>query len=69
MNHWQMIVIAYGLTFAALAIEVALLVRRRSAAKRQARASLEADGWNGIGDDGWDSGRTGAHASEQGKPS
>ena len=35
MNHWQMIAIAYGLTFAALALEVALLRRRRRAALRQ----------------------------------
>ena len=35
MNHWQMIAIAYGLTFAVLAIEVVLLGRRRRAALRQ----------------------------------
>jgi heme exporter protein CcmD len=43
MNHWQMIVIAYGLTFGALALEVALLLRRRRAALRQAQGWLEAD--------------------------
>jgi hypothetical protein len=40
MNHWQMIAIAYVLTFAAVALEVVLLLRRRRAAWRQARASL-----------------------------
>ena len=40
MNHWQMIAISYVLTFAALALEVVLLLRRRRAAWRQARASL-----------------------------
>jgi hypothetical protein len=39
MNHWQMIAIAYGLTFAALAVEVSLLFRRRRAALRQAQAN------------------------------
>ena len=43
MNHWQMIAVAYGLTFAALAIEVALLFRRRRVALRQARASQDPD--------------------------
>ena len=37
MTHWQSIIVAYGLTFAALAIEVALLLRRRRRAERQAR--------------------------------
>jgi hypothetical protein len=40
MNHWQMIAIAYGLTFVALAAEVLLLRRRRLAALRQVRESL-----------------------------
>jgi len=43
MNHWQMIAIAYLLTFAAVALEVALLVRRRRAAWRHACASLQDD--------------------------
>ena len=38
MNHWQMIAIAYVLTFAAVALEVVLLLRRRRAAWRHARA-------------------------------
>ena len=38
MNHWQMIAIAYGLSFGALALEIALLVRRRRAALREALA-------------------------------
>jgi heme exporter protein CcmD len=42
MNHWQMIAIAYGLTFAALAIEISLLFRRRKAALRQARTGEDA---------------------------
>ena len=37
MNHWQMIAVAYGLTFAVIAIEVLLLGRRRRAALRQVR--------------------------------
>ena len=41
MNHWQMIAIAYVLTFAAVALEVVLLRRRRRAAWRHARASLQ----------------------------
>lgn len=40
MNHWQMIAIAYGLTFVALAVEVLLLRRRRLAALRQVRESI-----------------------------
>ena len=43
MNHWQMIAIAYLLTFAAVALEVMLLRRRRRAAWRHARASLAED--------------------------
>ncbi len=43
MNHWQMIAIAYVLTLAAVALEVVLLLRRRRAAWRQARASLAED--------------------------
>ncbi|MBA3477126.1 MAG: heme exporter protein CcmD [Lautropia sp.] len=43
MNHWQMIAIAYGLTFGALALEVVLLCSRRRAALQQARAWLDAD--------------------------
>jgi len=43
MNHWQMIAIAYSLTFMALALEVALLFRRRRAAVRQAQTWLDAD--------------------------
>jgi heme exporter protein CcmD len=42
MAHWQVIAIAYGLTFLALAVEVALLVRRRRAALRQLRLLDEA---------------------------
>ncbi len=42
MTHWQVIAIAYGLTFLALAVEVALLVRRRRAALRQIRQLAEA---------------------------
>jgi heme exporter protein CcmD len=42
MTHWQVIAIAYGLTFLALAMEVALLVRRRRAALRQLRLLDEA---------------------------
>ena len=42
MNHWQMIAIAYGLSFAALALEVALLLRRRHAAWRQVQACIDA---------------------------
>ncbi len=42
MAHWQVIAIAYGLTFLALAMEVALLVRRRRAALRQLRLLDEA---------------------------
>jgi hypothetical protein len=41
MNHWQMIAVAYGLTFAALAVEVMLLFRRRRLAVEQARAWLD----------------------------
>ncbi len=37
MTHWQPSSWRYGLTFAALAIEVALLRRRRRRAERQAR--------------------------------
>jgi hypothetical protein len=51
MNHWQMIAIAYGLSFAALAIEILLLRRRRQAALRQARLGDElepGDGWPGA---------------------
>ena len=51
MNHWQMIAIAYGLSFAALAIEILLLRRRRRAALRQARHGDElepGDGWPGA---------------------
>jgi hypothetical protein len=43
MNHWQMIAIAYLLTFAAVALEVVLLLRRRRAAWEYARASLQED--------------------------
>ena len=43
MNHWQMIAIAYGLTFGVLALEVVLLRSRRRAALQQARAWLDAD--------------------------
>jgi len=43
MNHWGMIAFAYGLTFAALALEVAFLFRRRRLAVRQAQAWLEAE--------------------------
>ena len=43
MNHWQMIAIAYGLTFVALALEVTLLFGRRRAALRQAQGWLETD--------------------------
>jgi len=43
MNHWQMIAIAYVLTFAAVALEVVLLLRRRRAAWHHARASLPED--------------------------
>ncbi len=50
MNHWQMIAIAYLLTFAAVALEVVLLLRRRRAAWRNARASLEDDEAMDIGD-------------------
>ncbi len=42
MSHWLMIAIAYGLTFLALAMEVALLVRRRRAALRQIELLAEA---------------------------
>jgi hypothetical protein len=38
MNHWQIIALAYALTFAALALELALLSRRRRSALRQAQA-------------------------------
>jgi heme exporter protein CcmD len=41
MSHWQVIAIAYGLTFAALAVEVVLLVRRRRAALRQVQRLAE----------------------------
>ncbi len=41
MNHWQMIAIAYGLSFGALALEIALLVRRRRAALREALADCD----------------------------
>ncbi len=43
MNHWQMIAFAYALTFVALALELALLFRRRRSALRQAQAWLDAD--------------------------
>lgn len=43
MSHWQMIAFAYGLTIAALAIEIALLIRRRRVALRQAQASQDPD--------------------------
>ena len=43
MNHWQMIILAYTLTGAALALEVALLWRRRRNAWRQAQAWSEVD--------------------------
>jgi hypothetical protein len=43
MNHWQMIALAYALTFVAIALEVALLFRRRGNAWRQARAWLDAE--------------------------
>jgi len=43
MNHWQMIAIAYGLTFGVLALEVVLLCSRRRAALQQARAWVDAD--------------------------
>ena len=36
MTHWQFIALAYGLTFAAIAVEVLLLIRRRRRAERQA---------------------------------
>jgi hypothetical protein len=42
MNHWQMITLAYGLTFAALTLEVVLLFRRRRQALRQALDGLDA---------------------------
>ena len=42
MTHWQLIAFTYGLTFLALAAEVALLVRRRRAARRQLRQLAEA---------------------------
>jgi heme exporter protein CcmD len=54
MNHWQMIAIAYGLTFAALAVEVALLVRRRQAALRELRASRDRDDQDPNAADGLD---------------
>jgi heme exporter protein CcmD len=41
MTHWEVIVLAYGLTFLALAMEVALLRRRRRAALRQIRLLAE----------------------------
>jgi hypothetical protein len=40
MNHWQMILLAYALTGAALTLEVALLRRRR----RNAWLSVATDG-------------------------
>ena len=43
MNHWQMIAVAYALTFAALALEIVLLFRRRRAALRQAQDRTDAD--------------------------
>jgi hypothetical protein len=43
MNHWLMIAIAYGLTLAAVAIEIVLLFRRRRVALRQARSWLDSD--------------------------
>jgi hypothetical protein len=43
MNHWQMIALAYALTAVALAVEVALLFRRRRTAWRQARAWRDGD--------------------------
>ncbi len=43
MNHWQMIAAAYALTFGAVALETVLLLRRRRAALRQAKAWLDAD--------------------------
>lgn len=52
MVHWQMIAIAYSLTFAALAVEVSLLFRRRCAARRQALASSAAGDAADAGDAG-----------------
>ena len=49
MNHWQMIAIAYGLTFGALALEVFLLFRRRRAAVQLAQAWLAAEEPTGRG--------------------
>ena len=43
MNHWQIIALAYALTFAALALELALLSRRRRSALRQAQAWPDTD--------------------------
>ena len=48
MNHWQMIAISYALTFAALAVEVALLMRRRRAALRHVQASIDEDAGAGA---------------------
>lgn len=38
MTHWEIIAVTYGLSFAAVAAEIALLIRRRRAALRQAQA-------------------------------
>ena len=48
MNHWQMIAISYALTFAALAVEVALLMRRRRTGLRQVQAAIDEDGAAGA---------------------
>lgn len=50
MNHWQMIAIAYGLSFGALALEIALLVRRRRAALSEALAGEDPAAPNEAGD-------------------
>jgi heme exporter protein CcmD len=46
MTHWEIIAVAYGLSFAAVAAEIALLWRRRRAALRQAQA------WDRAGEPG-----------------
>ena len=60
MNHWQMIAAAYGLTFAALAMEVMLLFRRRRLAVEQARTWLDDEAQAGGTGSARDAGAAGA---------
>ena len=50
MTHWEVIAVTYGLTFVALAVEVALLSRRRRAALRQIRSLVDARESEGSGE-------------------